>query len=150
MTTRHGVTLFAALLGVSLLVAACGAQGGTDVVSHGGPVSDYVSLVDALRAAGATVEPAGEVSQPFLSAAGQVIGVDGHDVQVFEYADEAAADDDAALISPDGSSVGTSLITWIATPHFFRKGRLLVLCVGDDGDLIAALENALGPQFAGG
>ena len=147
---RHGVTLFAALLGVSLLVAAYGTQGGTDVVSHGGPVSDYVSLVEALRAAGATVEPAGEVSQPFPSVEGQVIGVDGHDVQVFEYADEAAADDDAALISPDGGSVSTSLITWIATPHFFRKGRLLVLYVGDDGDLVAALERALGPQFAGG
>ena len=29
------------------------------IVSHGGPVKDYVSLVDNLRAAGATVDPAG-------------------------------------------------------------------------------------------
>ena len=38
----------------------------TPIVSHGGPVKDYVSLVDNLRAAGATVDPAGTESADFL------------------------------------------------------------------------------------
>ncbi|MCH8893058.1 MAG: hypothetical protein IIB32_06120 [Chloroflexi bacterium] len=43
----------------------------TPIVSHGGPVKDYVSLVDNLRAAGATVDPAGTVSQPFFAPQAQ-------------------------------------------------------------------------------
>ena len=43
------------------------------VVSHGGPVTDYVSLFDNLRAAGTSVVPAGDVSQPFFSVTGNAI-----------------------------------------------------------------------------
>ena len=117
--------------------------------SHGGPVIDYVSLVDALRAAGATVEPAGEVSQPFFSVIGLADTVNGAPVQVFEYADEAAAAAAAATIAPDGGAVGTTSVLWIAPPHFYRAGRLLVLYVGDDAAVTGLLDGALGPQFAG-
>jgi hypothetical protein len=118
-------------------------------VSHGGPVEDYVSLIDNLRASGATVEPVGEVEQAFFSVTGHVITVNGNDVQVFEYADAEAAEADAALVAPDGGSVGTTMVTWVATPHFYRTGKLIVLYVGDDSGVTAVLESALGPQFAG-
>ena len=118
-------------------------------VSHGGPVSDYVSLIDNLRAADATVNPAGEVSQPFFSVTGQVIEVNGEDVQVFEYSDEAAAEAEANLVSPDGSAIGTSMVSWIAPPHFYQAGKLIVLYVGESEDVMDALENVLGLQFAG-
>ncbi len=120
------------------------------IVSHGGPTSDYVSLVDNLRAAGATVEPAGEViNQPFFSVTGSIITVNGGDVQVFEYADAATAEAEAALVSPDGSSVGTSMVGWVASPHFYRVEKLIVLYVGDGEAVTAVLESVLGQQFAG-
>lgn len=122
---------------------------GTPLVSHGGPVTDYVSLIDQLRAAGATVEPAGAVSQPFFSVKGQVIKVNGEDVQVFEYTDAAAAEAEAATVSPDGRSIGTSMVTWVAAPHFYKTGKLIVLYIGNNQTTLAALETALGPQFAG-
>jgi hypothetical protein len=118
-------------------------------VSHGGPVSDYVSLIDNLRAANATVNPAGEVSQPFFSVKGQVIEVNGEDVQVFEYIDKAAAEAEARLVSPDGSSIGTSMVSWIAPPHFYQAGRIIVLYVGESGSVMDALKSVLSPQFAG-
>ena len=125
--------------------------GGEDsTVSHGGPVEDYVSLIDSLRAAGAEVEPDGPMSQVFLSVAGQIIRVNGEDVQVYEYPDEATADADVAQIPPDGTSFRTVMVTWIAPPHFFRTGRLIVLYVGSNTDVLTALESVLGPQFAGG
>ncbi len=133
---------------VAAWVTGCGGQP-TPIVSHGGPVTDYVSLIDNLRTAGATVEPAGEVSQPFFSVKGQMITVNGGNVQVFEYADAAAADAEAALVSPDGGSVGTSMMTWVATPHFYKKGKLIVLYVGDSTDVTDGLKAALDPQFAG-
>ncbi len=136
---------------VTALLAGCVRQASTPtVVSHGGPVTDFVSLVDSLRSAGATVEPAGEVSQLFFSVQGQVITVNGEDVQVFEYDDAASADAEAALVSPDGSSVGTTMVLWIATPHFYQTGQLIVFYVGDSTAVIDALEEVLGPQFAGG
>jgi hypothetical protein len=145
---RRKPSLFAGLLLLAILVVACGSQTPADS-SHGGPVTDYVSLVDALRAQGATVEPSGDVSQPFFTVEGQVIRVDSQDVQVFEYADEAAADAEAELVAPDGSSVGTSMVSWVAPPHFYKVGRLVVLYVGDDATTIDLLEAVLGPQLAG-
>ncbi len=119
------------------------------VVSHGGPVTEYVSLIDNLRAAGATVEPAGDISQPFFSVKGNAITVNGENVQVFEYADAATADTEAALVSPDGSSIGTTMVSWVAPPHFYKTSKLIVLYVGDNTAVINVLEDVLGSQFAG-
>ena len=120
------------------------------IVSHGGPVNDYVSLVDNLRAAGAATDPAGSVSQPFFAPQGQVLTVTGDDVQAFEFASAEEADTVAETVSADGSSVGTSMVGWVAPPHFYKAGKLIVIYVGSDSDVINALQEAMGPQFAGG
>jgi hypothetical protein len=148
--------LFAVCL---LFVAAAGAVGcsgklsGLDQPRRGesraGPVTDYASLVANLRAAGASVKPGEEVDQPFFSVTGKMIEVHGEDVQVFQYADAAVADAQAAQISPTGTTVGTTKIHWIGPPHFFKKGRLIVLYVGDNGKVLKALEAVLGRRFAG-
>ena len=117
--------------------------------SVAGPVTDYDSLIESLRGAGFSVEPQGEAEQPFLSIEGRMIRVSGEDVQVFQYTNAAAAEAQAALISPDGSAVGTSRPHWVGTPHFYKKGKLLVLYVGDDDNALKALDAVLDPQFAG-
>ncbi len=142
------------LLAISLalvlaIVGLAGCVSEEPPVSHGGPVTDYVSLIDNLRQAGATVEPAGEVTQPFFTVTGNIITVNGGDVQVFEYADAAAAEAEAALVSPDGSSIGTSMPFWVGPPHFYKAGRLIVLYVGDSEAVTDVLESVLGQQFAG-
>ena len=121
----------------------------TEAVSDGGLVTDYVSFLDALRAAGATVEPAGEITQPFFSVEGNAITVSGEDVQVFQYTDAASASAEAGLVSSDGSSVGTTMVSWIASPHFYRVEKLIVLYVGDSDAVLDMLEQVLGAQFAG-
>ncbi len=147
------LVLVLSLLLLAGVAAGCGpapvGSQGAGVVAHGGPVQDYVSLVDALRAQGATVEPAGEVRQAFFSVTGQLIKVNGADVQVFEYADAPAAAAAAAQVSPDGSTVGTSMITWVAPPHFYQKEKLIVLYVGEEAATRQALEAVLGAQVAG-
>jgi len=52
-------------------------------------------------------------------------------------------------VAPDGRSMGTAMVTWVASPHFYMSGTLIVLYVGDDAALQTLLEEALGPQFAG-
>ena len=146
------------LLLLSMWIAGCGVLAqpapatpppSAPVASHGGPVDDYVSLIDGLRAAGASVEPAGEVRQTFFAVPGQKITVNGEDVQVFEHPTAVAAEAAAATVSSDGSSVGTTMITWVAPPHFYRQGRLVVLYVGSSQKVLQALEGVLGPPFAG-
>ncbi len=95
------------------------------------------------------MEPGDTIEQAFFSVTGQIIKVNGADVQVFEYGSAEAMEADASQVAPDGGAVGTSMVTWMATPHFFKAGRVLVLYVGDDAAVLDLLEPVLGEQFAG-
>jgi hypothetical protein len=110
---------------------------------------DEQALVEDLRAAGATVALGDTVEQPFFSVTGQVIAVNDGDVQFFIYEGAEAAEEQAALVSPAGDSVGTSIMMWMGSPHFYRLENVIALYVGDDSSVIGALETALGGQFAG-
>jgi hypothetical protein len=112
-------------------------------------VKNLRELINKLKTGGERVAPKGKVVQPFFSVKGQSITIGDEDVQVFEYRTSKAAELDASKISSTGSSAGTSMPMWIAPPHFFKNGRLIVLYVGEKPSVLKALEDALGPQFAG-
>jgi hypothetical protein len=97
-----------------------------------------------------TVEPGGTIDQPFFKVQGQSLKVNGGDVQVYVYDTADAMEADASQISADGSSVGTNMVEWTGTPHFFKVGNLLVLYLGDDQTILGLLQTVLGSQFAGG
>jgi hypothetical protein len=78
-----------------------------------------------------------------------LIKLDGEDIQIFEFASQGEADSAAESISPDGSSIGTSMVSWISSPHFYQAGKLIVLYVGEDQNVISSLEGLLGLQIAG-
>jgi hypothetical protein len=99
-----------------------------------------------LKTRGNEIRRKGRVEEPFLSAKGQVITIDGEDVQVFEYRTARAAEVDAQNISGPAS---TSIAMWIAPPHFFRSGRLIVIYVGEAPSVLEALADTLGPEFRG-
>jgi hypothetical protein len=73
--------------------------------------------------------------------------VNGADVQVFEYEDAAAREAESAQGSPNGSSVGTTMITWIDRPYFFTRGRLIVLYAASDPSIVDLLTEVLGPAI---
>jgi hypothetical protein len=144
---------------VCLLVLLVGCAGPPQ--SHGGGVRDHVSLVDNLRADGYSVDPVGDVEQPFLRARGTVLRISGGDlaapadVQSFNYDDRdlgidglAAAQMDANQIQPSGQP-RTMSVAWTGPPHFFHKDRVIVLYVGSDAQLLRELAKLLGPPFAG-
>ncbi len=68
---------------------------------------------------------------------------------MFDYASSAAATSDASKVSAAGTPIGTTQITWIAPPRFYRKEQLIVLYVGSNADVLRALEAVLGKPFAG-
>ena len=112
-------------------------------------LKDLDSLVGALKARGLSVGRADGVSQPFFSVEGRALTVDGENVQVFQYPTAEAARKEAARVSPDGSGVGTSMMSWVGPPHFYRKDNLIVIYVGDNSKVTGALRSSLGTQFAG-
>lgn len=142
---RFFLTMLLALPLLTVMIPGC--------TSAPGSVNDYDGLVDALNDAidnpSVAVKPGGEVEQPFFDVRGRIIGLEGGDIQVFEYPDAAAAEAQAATVSPDGYSVGNTQIGWIEPPHFYRSGKIIVIYIGSDEGTLALLEDVLGPQFAG-
>lgn len=147
------LTLLAILLLV-LTSAVSGCADNSTPASTAAPaeppvVEDKASLIAALQGGSATIEIADTITQDFFSVEGQIIRINGMDVQVFEYESPEAMENEAAQVAPDGGSVGNSMVSWIDSPHFFKAGRILVLYVGSDQTVLDLLEKVLGPQFAG-
>ena len=141
------------LLVFALMMSGCGnASKSSSPTASTEPliVESEASLIAALQASGATVETGEPVSQAFFSPEGSIIKVNEAEVQVFEYQSVEAMENEASQVAPDGGSIGTSMVTWMDTPHFYKAGRIIVLYVGSDESVLSLLENSLGPQFAGG
>ncbi len=123
------------------------------------PVMDYKLLVKKLQAAGTPVAYAGNVSQSFMNAQGQLITIHGEQVEVYEYATADDADKQASTISSDGSTFTTkslfglntsaTTVDWVKPPHFYKQGRLIVLYVGTNNAIMQLLSHVLSKQFAG-
>jgi hypothetical protein len=123
-------------------------SGGTAVASQAGSVKDHESLIDALGKAGAKVTVGDTIEQPFLSVTGTQLSVNGADVQVFEYADEAAAQADATKLANVLAGREATMITWVGSPHAYHAGRVLALYVGDDQSTLKLLQGVLGEPIA--
>ena len=119
------------------------------VASHGGPAQDHVSLVDNLRAQGLNVSPTGTISQPFFSVPGQILSVNGQDVQVFEFDSPSTSQSQAQKFSPDGKAIDDTIVGWVGPPHVYQSGKILVLYIGTDQTVQKTLGSLLGSQIAG-
>ena len=49
-----------------------------------------------------------------------------------------------------GGLTTISQVDWVAKPHFYRSGTLIILYVGDDAATRQLLSAVVGPAFAGG
>jgi hypothetical protein len=134
---------------VTATVVAVGTPITGTVAATAGVVNDYASFVAALQGAGATIEQAGNTAGSIFTGTGHIVRINGGEVQAFEYADAAAADAEAAKVSPDGSKFGNAIVDWVAAPHFYKQGRLMVVYVGGDQAVTNTLSAVLGQPFAG-
>ncbi len=148
-TRLSGVLLLTAVLTMALVVSSSACAG----PRSSQPVMDYSTFIADLRDSGITVEEAGEISQPFFSVKGKIVHADGADIQVFEYLSPQAMDTESKRVSPDGYTFTlpdmVTSVDWIAPPHLYKAGRIIVIYVGNDGAITGALEKILTMQFAG-
>jgi len=143
--------LLVSFLTMTLALSGCGEQNpasASPTETRG--VEDQSSLITALQSAGATAEVVDTISQPFFTPEGVFITIIGEeDIQVFEYEDAQTMENEATQVAPDGGSVGTSMMMWIEPPHFHKSGRILVLYIGSNPEILDLLDKVMGPQFAG-
>ena len=134
---------------LAFAISGCGSNATPHPTSQHPAVQDQASLISALQAAGATVETGDSITQEFFTPEGHAVKVNGADVQVFEYESADAMAEEASQVTPDGGSIGTSMVTWIDTPHFYKAGRIIVLYLGNDQTILGLLKEVMGLQFAG-
>lgn len=114
-----------------------------------GQSSASTTIADTLRKAGLGVTDAGTVQQPFFTVPAHVILVDGNDLQIYEFGTAEKALQAASQVAPNGGSIGTTMMSWMAPPHFFRKERVIANYLGSNEKTLTELQRLFGAQFAG-
>jgi penicillin-binding protein 2 len=84
------------------------------------------------------------VLHPFFRVPGQVVRVNGQEVQVFVYANETARKSDSARISADGRLIAGQVATWPVPPRFASGGNVLAVVLSADARLAGRVDRAIG------
>ena len=134
------------------------------------PTYAYDDLLDDLRDAGAAVNefpepvareprhrPDSSLVDVVLLTEGRLVEVNRQTIYVYEFPDESAATRELGYVSPTGWSIniphGGGVLRFVAEwgrfPHYYWRGRVIVLYIGVDTCVLGALESVLGTQFAG-
>jgi hypothetical protein len=142
------LTAVYAIVCVGVAVASCAAA-----PTQPSDLRGVDALVRLLEQHGATVARSGsfpQSSHSYFSVPGSGLMVNDAEVTVFAYPNSDRAAADAAKVSPTGSPIGSTQISWMDTPHLYRRDRLIVLYVGHSADLLKLLEAVFGRPFAAG
>ena len=74
-------------------------------------------------------------------------------ISVYLYESSEKMEKDASRIDKEGFGYTNgnteTQISWVSYPHFFKKDNIIVLYVGEDLEIINALKEIVGLQFAG-
>ena len=77
---------------------------------------------------------------------------ENENISVYLYESSEKMEEDASYVHKGGSSYSNGKndveISWVSLPHFFKKDNIIVLYVGENPEVINALKELLGAQFA--
>jgi hypothetical protein len=117
------------------------------------------SLIDSLRTYGIKAQVAVDriVTSSFPLNADNILELraNGETIFVYEYTNDTNKSVEASLISSDGTTYKTNgkvIVEDYAAPvsiHFYKGQNLIVKYVGNNTQIISALGNLYGDQFAG-
>lgn len=94
-----------------------------------------------------------DVEQSFLPTARKRMMIDDNAIDVYLFNNDKEMENEASHIDNDGFNYNNGsksvIVCWISSPHFYKKGSLIVKYIGDDKKIISDLKDILGEQFAG-
>ena len=116
---------------------------------------DYKAFLALLTESGFSyVEEELDSTLNFLSVARRPLFIGDEVISVYEYESNQKMEKDSKYVDKNGLGIsrpGNGVrISWISTPYFFKKGRLIVNYVGKDEQILNFLTEHLGSEFAGG
>lgn len=132
------------LIGMTLLLG-CGSSTATPTPPPDGIVDTAAELVTALQAEGFVAQHGGRFNNFLFERGGQLLLVNGQQVQVWEFATNEQAD--AAQDSILGDDSPLARLNFTAPPRFFQNGRMVVLFVATDPAILRTLTDILGDPF---
>jgi len=74
------------------------------------------------------------------------------EIVIYSYKNIEEMEKNASLVNEDASIINKEQpieIGWPKTPHFYKKGKVIVQYIGDDEQIITDLNEIMGEQFAG-
>ncbi len=107
------------------------------------------TLIQKLSDEGINVKIEGEVTYPFFSVTGKRILVNNDVLEVFEYPTVLSAAQAAAQIVQNGTVVGDTKVEWPESPHFYHNGKMIILYLGNDENILNIFKEKISYQFAG-
>ena len=124
------------------------------IINEVATLSGYDALMLSLAEQGVTPQATDETIGGVFGLDAGIIKLGDEDIQVHEFETTALADGAASGVTVDGGTIkssdgSVSSVRWIAPPHFFLRGNVIVLYVGEDAGALSALVGALGDSFAG-
>jgi hypothetical protein len=135
----------------ALLLTACAPATAEPALPETGlEIGGYREVIASLQGLEAEVEEIGQVDEPLFEVDTRLIRVNGQDVQIFEFPDEATRQAAAETVSPTAATIGTVIPEWVDIPHFWSQGQVIVLYVGQDQPTIDLLTSVLGQPVAVG
>lgn len=94
-----------------------------------------------------------ENSDDFLSNTKKRMVIGKEALEIYLYYNNEDMEDDAKNINMNGFGYSdgnkSMIIDWISYPHFYKKGNIIVLYVGENEKIISDLNDIMGEQFAG-
>jgi hypothetical protein len=78
---------------------------------------------------------------------------DDEAIDIYLFDSDTKMEEEASYIDSGGCSYSNGSksveVSWASFPHFYKKGSLIVLYAGEDGNVMSDLEEIFGEQFAG-
>lgn len=128
-----------------ILLVGCGTTTDPPTPTPDAVVDTGAELITTLQAEGVVAQDGGPFSDYLFDGGGQLLLVNGQQVQVWEFATIEDADTAREFISGTESPLAT--IRFFQSPRFFQAGTMLVLFVNTDPAILNMLTRILGEPF---
>jgi len=114
----------------------------------------YEKLVGKLESLGYTIEVEDVEENTILVGKQKRLTLNKSErISVYLYENSNKMEKDASYVSDDGFSYYNGkkgvCVDWVTAPHFYKLENMIILYVGENSEIINALEELFGPQFAG-
>jgi hypothetical protein len=94
-----------------------------------------------------------DVGEDFLPTTRKRMIMGDEALDIYIFANNKKMENAARCIDSDGSGYSNGFksvkVSWIAPPHFYKRGSIIVQYVGEKENIISDLKDILGEQFAG-